>query len=268
LEVRLTQRWSHRPSDPDTEIGGPAAGFPATEHGVLADVASPDPERRRGAQDALVRAYWKPAYKYVRLRWNASNEDAKDLVQSFFARALEKGFFDGYDPQRARFRTFLRTCLDGFLANERRAAGRLKRGGGYAAVDLDAAVAEAELAVQPTLGGAEVDDWFRRELLRSVLALAVEDLRARCEAAGQRVRFTVFERYDLADAEPAADQPPVQPTYAELAGELGIPETQVTNHLSAARRLLRQAALERLRELCANEEEFRVEARELLGSAP
>jgi len=89
-----------------------------------------------------------------------------------------------------------------------------------------------------------------------------EALRASCEAAGKTTQFAVFQRYDLDDS------PDVRPTYAQLASELAIPVTQVTNYLAFARRELRRLVLERLRSLCATDEEFRLEARELLGADP
>jgi hypothetical protein len=58
-----------------------------------------------------------------------------------------------------------------------------------------------------------------------------------------------------------------RPTYAQLAVELRLPVTQVTNYLAAARRELRALVLSRLRDLCASDTEFRDEARELLGRA-
>ena len=105
----------------DTDLGGPAV-FPATRCSLVRATASPDPAARRQAFEDLIAAYWKPVYKYLRVRWSLHNEDAKDLTQAFFARALEKDFFDRFDPARARFRTFLRTCVDGFAANARRAS--------------------------------------------------------------------------------------------------------------------------------------------------
>src|SRR4051812_43139795 len=103
--------------------------FPATRYSVISAARSPDPNARRSAFALLVEAYWKPVYKYVRLKWQAAPEEAEDLTQAFFARAFEKDFFSSYDADKARFRTFLRTCLDGFISNERKAAQRLKRGG-------------------------------------------------------------------------------------------------------------------------------------------
>src|SRR4051794_15933966 len=121
------------------------AGFPVTRHSVVSAIRSDRAEVRRSAFDTLVAAYWKPVFKYVRLKWHASPDDAADLTQAFFLRAYEKEFFEAFDPARARFRTFLRTCLDGFVANTRKADGRLKRGGAVTLVPLDFDEAEREL---------------------------------------------------------------------------------------------------------------------------
>src|SRR3954452_2726625 len=104
-------------------------GFPATRYSIVTAIRSARPDDRRAAFDVLVTAYWKPVFKYVRLKWHASPDDAADLTQSFFLRAFEKDFFAPSDPARARFRTFLRACIDGFVANPRKANARLKRGG-------------------------------------------------------------------------------------------------------------------------------------------
>src|SRR5580704_15868255 len=112
----------------DTLIGGSSCRFPQTGHTVIGQLASEDDALRALAYEKIVGAYWKPAYKYVRLKWKASNEDAKDLIQGFFTRALDKGFLRQYDSAKASFRTYLRTCLDRFGATERQSAQRLKRG--------------------------------------------------------------------------------------------------------------------------------------------
>jgi RNA polymerase sigma factor (sigma-70 family) len=257
---------SHRFLSPSLAVGS----FPATRHSVVAGIASPDVHTRRVAFDALVSAYWRPVYKYVRIKWRRDREDAADLTQEFFARAFEKGSLGRFEPARTRFRTFLRLCLDGFVANEIKARGRLKRGGGVSFVPIDFAAAEHELSMHPAahstdaagLVGTDEDDLFRQEWLRGLFSDAVAALRASCEAAGKTTQFAVFQRYDL------NDHPDARPTYAQLASELAIPVTQVTNYLAFARRELRRLVLERLRALCATDEEFRLEARELLGSDP
>src|SRR5690242_5910909 len=105
--------------------------FPATRPSVIRALDDGDPATRERARDALARTYWKPVYKYIRLRWNASREDAEDLTQEFFAQAFERATLERYDASRVRFRTFLRTCVDGSVANARRDSNRIKRGGAF-----------------------------------------------------------------------------------------------------------------------------------------
>ena len=234
--------------------------FPVTRYSVVRGASSGDPDARRSAFASLVEAYWKPVYKYVRLKWQAAPDEAEDLTQGFFARAFEKNFFGTYDPAKARFRTFLRTCLDGFIANERKAAGRVKRGGAVQVVSLDFRTAEGELRQHDVAVPADMDEYFEREWARSLFGIAVDRLRAQYAADGREKYFRVFERYDL---EATASGERV--TYAALARELGLNTTDVTNYLAAARRQFRALVLEQLRALTASDEEFREEARRLLG---
>jgi RNA polymerase sigma factor (sigma-70 family) len=230
---------------------------------VLLAARDADPEVRRQAWEVLVGSYWKPVYKVLRTRWRLDREDAEDLTQEFFAAALAKGTFERYDPARARFRTYLRTCLDGFAANQHKAAHRLKRGGGQTLVAFDFAGAEAELVRHGAADGLDPEEYFHREWVRALFDLAVGDLRRWCAATGKQVHFRLFERYDL-----EGPDAPERPTYAELAAEHGLPTTQVTNFLAAVRRELRRLVLGRLRELTASDEEFRSEARHVLGIDP
>jgi RNA polymerase sigma factor (sigma-70 family) len=237
--------------------------FPPTRQSVIVATRSADPRLRERALDALVSGYWRPVYKYLRVRWQASVEDAQDLTQGFFAAALEKGFFDRYQPARARFRTFLRTCLDGFVAKQRQSAGRQKRGGGARHLALDFRDAEGELRQLEVASDLDMEEYFHREWVRHLVGEAVAALRRQCEAERKRAHFTLFERYDL-----EGPDAPVRPSYAELAAELGVPVTQVTNWLAWARRRFRALLLDELRAATGSDEEFRAEARALLGRDP
>lgn len=246
--------------DHDTDIGGPQAKFPKTRYSAIVAVRSGDREARERALETIVASYWKPAYKYIRIKWQASNEDAKDLIQSFFLTAIEKNYFASYDSSKASFQTFLRTCLDRFVMNERKANRRLKRGGGADHLSLDFAGAEDEIAHQKAPSGISPEDYFHREWVRSLLGLAVEALRRRFDENGRSISFKLFELYDLQE-----DEPEEKLSYASLANLFGLNNTDVTNYLAAARREFRKIVLEKLRELTATDEEFRTEARALLG---
>ena len=233
--------------------------FPATRGSAVMAARSGDPEERQRAFDRIVSAYWKPIYKYIRVRWRKNPEDAQDLTQEFFARAIEKNYLAGYDPERARLRTYLRACTDNLIANEDRAARAIKRGGQTCVVSLDFETVEGELRNTHPPATEDVEAFFEKEWVRSLFGMALEQLRQDCVEKGKAVHFLLFERYDL---EPAGE---LRPSYSDLALEFDIPLTDVTNHLSYARRTFRRITLEILRELTASEEEFQREARALLG---
>jgi len=233
-----------------------ARGFPPTRHSALAAIRGGSEEDRRRALDAVAEAYWRPVYGYLRLHWRKPHEEAAELAQEFFAHLLEKDLLSRFDPARARLRTFLRTCIDRLAAGEGRAARRLKRGGGAAAVAFDFEGARAE--VEKAAGAAEAPDvLFEREWARGLFAAALERLRDRCAREGKSQHFALLEEHDLG-AEAV-------PSYADLARRFGIATTDVTNRLAWARRRLREELLDLLRECTASESELREEARALLG---
>jgi RNA polymerase sigma factor (sigma-70 family) len=228
---------------------------------VVDAIRDDNAETRRDALDQLIAVYWRPVYAHLRRTWRLQGADAEDLTQEFFAQAVTGEFLRGYDPGQARFRTYVRACLDRFAAKAQRSGQRLKRGGGAPVLPLDFDLVERELAASD---GSRIDEpadaWFDREWIRSLFAAAVGDLRGMCQGTPREIRFAVFECYDLTPMRDAE-----RPGYREIAEELGLPVTQVTNHLAWARRELRRLVLGRLRALTATDAEFREEAEELLG---
>lgn len=235
--------------------------FPLTRHSLITAAQSDDPAARSGAMETIIAAYWKPIYKYVRIKYNLVPEDAADFTQEFFTRFLEKEFLAAYDGGKGRLRTFLRTCADRLFMKLERDSKRLKRGAGCAHFSLDFEEVEGELG---TAGGFESpafespEDGFDKEWVRSLFALGVQRLQICCEEEGKMLHFGLFARCDLEDSDP-------KPSYTQLAAEFGLMVTDVTNYLAFARRGFRRCVLEQLREMTTSEQEFRLEARALLG---
>ncbi|MFQ5651408.1 MAG: sigma-70 family RNA polymerase sigma factor [bacterium] len=244
--------------DKDTKIGGNASQFPLTRWSAIEAARSDNPKERTRALEVLVRAYWKPVYKTIRVKWRKGNEDAKDLTQAFFMTALEKDYFKNFDPTKARFRTYLRTCLHGFIANSERAAGRIKRGGDRQILSLDFEGAETELAFSQAAENQTAEDFFYHEWVRQLFVLSVEELRDTLASQDRTICFLIFERYDLQNETD-------EPTYETLAAEFKLHVTQVTNNLARARREFRRILLQKLREITMTETEFQNEASSLLG---
>ena len=231
--------------------------FPSTHLSVLERVRSGDPGVRRLAFDDLARGYWKPSYHYLRLHWKLSPEAAEDAVQAFFTTAFEKQYLERYDAAKSKFRTFLRVCLDRFVQNLRKADAAVKRGGSSTHLSLDFPGAEHEVNAISAERLSDLDRFFHDETVRFLFGRSVEDLKAAFKLEGREVTYAVFERHDLA--------PQQDGNYASVARDLNLTVAQVTNHLHIARRRFREIVLDDLRSLSASDEEFRREARELLG---
>lgn len=227
-----------------------SAQFPATIPSAVRDLASDDRARRERSMNTIASVYWTPIYKYLRLRHGKPPAEAEDILQSFFARVVEGSALQGHDPARARFRTFLRRSVDHHVIDVYRRQTAARRGGGVPAVDVTDA--EAELATPST-----PEDIFDREWLARVVALAVERTLDALGRRGKPVHAELFRRFHLGDDDP--------PAYAQVAIELGITPTDVTNWLHVARREFRRVALALLRELTASAEEFADEARDVFG---
>jgi RNA polymerase sigma factor (sigma-70 family) len=217
--------------------------FPPTRHSAIAAVRDGDAKERARGLETLAAVYWQPVYSYLRLRWRRPHEEAADLAQELFAEVVEKELIARCDPSRARLRTFLRVCIDGLVSNRDRAASRQKRDEGAASFEAFASAESPEAL-------------FEKEWARAVFAMALQRLRDECERAGKARHCALLERYHLAGD---------RTSYADLAGEFGIPVTDVTNHLSRTRRELRRIVLDILRELTGSEEELREEARALFA---
>ncbi len=230
--------------DADTAIGGNRDRFPSTQVSLI-EAAAGEPL----AMERVAALYWKPVYKFIRAKFRKDNEAAKDLTQGFFAAALEREFFQRFDPSKAGFRTYLRLAVERFAATQHEAENRLKRGGGveFAVLD-DASVPGAGMAQSP-------EEIYLQEWRRQLFALAVEDLRTECEGAGKHTEWEVFEAYDLADGE--------RPSYAALARRHSVAETSVTNYLAWTRRRLRALVTDRLRGVTSGERELCEEMRRL-----
>lgn len=236
--------------------------FPPTRWSVVAAARSNDPDQRTRALDALFAAYWKPVYKYIRLKYSKDPDESQDLTQGVFIELLERDLLSRFDPEKSRLRTYIRLCVDSFVLNEIKHSGRLKRGGDVVHLAIDFPAAEGELAIQTIDPGSipspdNFEEFFEKEWIRNLFTVAVEDLKRICAERNRQTAFELFDAYDLAENEAVS--------YAELTAAHGVSITEVTNQIAWARREFRRVAKQRLRELCSSDEEFAREASILFG---
>jgi len=107
------------------------ADFPST-HWTLLRTGGADPERRRDAWEQLARRYRGAIRAYFARRLGVV--DADDHTQDFLLRSVRDDWWQRADPERGRFRGFLRMLLDRYAANVRRER-KLELAGGDDAID-------------------------------------------------------------------------------------------------------------------------------------
>jgi RNA polymerase sigma-70 factor (ECF subfamily) len=218
----------------------------------------PAPQSAREAFGELVRAYWPPLYAYARARGSAG-EDAADLVQGFFARAVEKGDLVPRE-QRTRFRTFLIAAFRNFSANEHDRANAQKRGGAHAIVSLDelASTRSAEEARWQPIDGESPERIFERRYAQRVIERTLDRLRDEQAQAGKRAAFARMEPLLTCDDAAAS--------YAEIARELHTTEGALKVAVHRLRRRFGELLREEIAGTVAAPDEIDAELRELRGA--
>jgi RNA polymerase sigma-70 factor (ECF subfamily) len=166
----------------------PTAQFPTTHWSVVLAARQEDSPRAAAALETLCRAYWYPLYAHVRRRGH-DHHAAEDLTQAYFTRLLEKHWLDSVVPEKGRFRTFLLTTIDHFLANEWRHAQAAKRGGGQIRVSLeDTRLGEERFAREPAADGAP-ERAFDKNWATTVLDQALARLQQEFATRGKAIHF-------------------------------------------------------------------------------
>ena len=225
----------------DTTLHAGESRFPATAWSLLSRLRDPRDPRVQEYLNRMIETYWRPVYKFVRIAWKRSNEDAKDLTQAFFTHLLEGDLLAKADPERGNFRKLLLAALRNFLANDARSGKAEKRGGGRSIVSLDAEAVDESWVSDPADPQAAFETQWAKEILERSIELLSEHCRPEV--------FTAFRRFHLEEA-------PVR----QIATELGVPETQVAHHLQDARAALRRFVTDEIRRYVQDETEI---AREL-----
>jgi len=226
---------------------------------VVLTAGHSDTAHARAALEKLCRAYWYPLYAYVRRR-GKSPEDAKDLTQEFFARLLERNWIERADQQKGRFRSFLLSAMNHFLADEWDKARAQKRGGGMTAVPLQFDTAETRYGHEPAENVTPEHSYERRWAL-TLLDEVLQRLRSEYDQEGRAEFFAALHPCLVGDRT-------AQP-YAELAVKLGISEGTVKATVHRLRQRYRELLRDEIAQTVSGPDEVNEELRHLfivLGS--
>jgi RNA polymerase sigma factor (sigma-70 family) len=197
-------------------VSGGVIAFTTTHWSMVLDAQSESPAAQR-ALEILCRTYWRPLYGFVR-RQGLGREEAKDLIQEFFARLLEHKNLNTVRREKGRLRSYLLVSIKRFLARERHRASGVKRyeTGPYIPLDElpDSDLADFELAETWS-----ADRLYERRWALAVLEQALTRLDAEYRAAGTGPLFDKLKELLVGEEG--------RPLQAEIATELGMTENAV-----------------------------------------
>lgn len=176
------------------------------------------PEERAGAQEVFLRRYTGAIYRY--LLGSLKDPNAADEVYQEFALKFVRGAFRNANPERGRFRDFVKKALANLIHDYRRKQGRMPAG-----LEAESAL-EASSEHQSSFHDREFVDRWREEVLAKTWAALAE-----AEQQGKQPYHAVL-RYRAAN--PQATSPEMA---AKLSQQLGRPmsEANVRQVLHRAR---------------------------------
>lgn len=195
-----------------------AASFNTTHWTIV--LACRDQDDSRAAEQALANLYQTyryPLYAYIR-RCGYSEYDAEDLVQGFYAHIHEKHALAKADRQRGKFRTFLLSSLQNFLANENERSRAQKRGGGRELIRLDAEDAKERYQLEQ-IHSVTPEKIFEMRWAHALLDQTLAGLRADFAARGKQRLFDGLQTFLTAESG--------ETSYQKAADNLGLPLSAV-----------------------------------------
>lgn len=184
---------------------------------------------------------------YLRASQRIDRDNALDWAQGFFAHVLETDWLEQADPNRGRFRGFLKRSLENFVRDERRRDGALRRGGSrkFVPITEDPERGSTDpvdaVAVPPDVA---LDRAWRRELVERAL---VDTKRELC-ATGREQQFAAFQAYFLAESDTI--------DYRAVGERLGLSAAEVSNALQRSKVLFRAKLKARVLETVATADDL------------
>lgn len=238
-------------SDPKNSPAEQPRQFTTTRWSVILTALGDDFEQAERALAELCRVYWYPLYAYAR-RQGANEHDAQDLTQSFFESIIRRNDLNKGSPDKGRFRAWPLNCMKHFLLNEWKKAKRIRRGGEYHFVSLNADEAEDRYRKEPA-DNMSADRIYERRWALTVIENALDRLESEYAANGRESLYALIK-----GALTGGEEKTKYATTGEQAGlsEGGV-KTAVHRMRKRYRELIRATVLETVSSASEADEELR-----------
>ncbi len=231
----------------------PQPVFATTRWSVVLTAGHGDTSHAHDALAHLCRSYWYPLYAYARRR-GQSPHDAQDLTQEFFARLLQGNWVAQADRQRGRFRTFLLSAMQHFMANEWNKAHARKRGGTQPVLSLNDDSAEQRYQLEPAENSTP-ETLFERGWALSLLNDVLRRLEEEYHRDGRATWMQAMRPALTADRDCIG--------YADIAQKLGMTEATARVAVHRLRQRYRRLIEAEVAHTVASPDEVKEEMRHL-----
>jgi len=229
--------------------------FNPTDWKVVMAAGSNDPCHGSAALEQICQTYWYPLYAYVRRR-GYSPEDAQDLTQEFFRRFLESNSVSHARQERGRFRSFLLTSMQNFLADQWERGQAKKRGGGKKILAWDDLSPELRYKAEAQPGVAP-ERVYDERWAATVFEEALNRLRTRFVASGKSRQFEELKSF--------MSREPADGEYESIAARLGTTADAVAVAVHRLRKRYGELVREEIASTVSNPADIEDEMRHLLS---
>ncbi|UCH32572.1 MAG: sigma-70 family RNA polymerase sigma factor [Candidatus Bathyarchaeota archaeon] len=246
-----------------TDLGGVRKSFLTTQWSLIEKVRSHEQQDKNQALiGQLIKRYWKPVYCYVR-RKGYKNEEAKDIVQSFFHEVvLGRELIQKADKGKGQFRSFLLFALNRYLKVVQRDEKAKKRIPKSKLLSGDTVDISQLMEITSGLTPEESFDYaWVSDLLQEVL----KEVEAQCYTDGKMVHWNIFEDRVLKPIMEDMEAPSME----EICHKYGISDTiKASNMIVTVKRRFRLALKEHVRESVTSDGQIEEELEEIMQFIP
>jgi len=238
-----------------SEKGTSASLFAVTSWKTVLQARRDDPEGK-AALERLLSRYYQPIQRIIQLQQRCDPDRAADLTQEFVKECLRRDFLREVGPDKGRFRTFIRRCLEYFLRDQHVKAAAAKRGGGEAPLSLQVTDEEGHPLLDPAAETTDIGQLLDREWAREVVAAALAALEQECATARRADLFRELKGQLTGQDDPASA--------AGIGARLGLSEGAVNVARHRLRQRLGELLVEEVKGTVGEEGDWREELQYLM----
>ena len=207
----------------------PARSFATTQWTKVLAAKGESPDAKIALSD-LCECYYTPVQQFI--RWRVSDpEKAKDLTHDFFEYLLSRPAFEGLDPNKSKFRTYLLGAVKHFLSRSVRKDSALKRGAGQAQVSLSTNAGDTP-SLAASAGDASNDERFDYQWGLNVMARALSALERDFAGSDRQAQFDALKPWLVGQVDTLSQK--------EVAQTLGLSEGAVKVAIHRLRRRFKE----------------------------